>query len=89
VTIPLEIVNASDTPDESRMTLSTTQLVFTPENATTAQTVTVTPVNDTDVNGTGIYTLKIKPAVSSDANYNGKDATDITLTITDDDGGLN
>ena len=89
VTIPLEIVNASDNPDESRATLSTAQLVFTPENATTAQTVTVTPVDDNIVNGTGVFSLKIKPAVSADTNYNGKDAADVTLTIADNDGGQN
>ncbi len=89
VTIPLEIVNASGDPDESRLTLSTAQLVFTPENATTAQTVTITPVDDAIENGTGIFSLKIKPAVSADTDYNGKDATDITLTISDNDGGQN
>jgi hypothetical protein len=89
VTIPLELVNANGDPDETRATLSTTQLVFTPENATTAQTITVTPVNDTTVNGTGIFTLKIKPAVSTDTDYNGKDPTDITVVITDDEGGQN
>lgn len=89
VTIPLAILNTSDLPDQTRLTLSATQLVFTPENATTAQTVTVTPVNDTDVNGTGIYKLKISPAVSADTDYNGKDPADIELSIVDDDGGQN
>jgi hypothetical protein len=88
VTIPLDIVNANGDADESRMTLSVSQLVFTPENGTTAQTVTVTPVNDTDTNGTGTFKIRLKPAISADGNtadYHNRDASDVTVTITDDE----
>lgn len=86
VRIPIEIVNGSDVVDNSRATISTAELVFTPENGTTAQTVTVTPIDDGIVNGTGTFKIKLKPAISADSNttdYHDRDATDITLTILD------
>jgi hypothetical protein len=88
VTIPLEIVNANGDVDQSRMTLSVSELVFTPDTATTAQTVTITPVNDDLLNGTGTFTVRLKPAIEADANaadYHGRDGGDVTVTITDDD----
>jgi hypothetical protein len=88
VTIPLEIVNANGDVDQSRMTLSLSELVFTPDTATTAQTVTITPINDDLVNGTGTFTVRLKPAVEADSNaadYHGRDGADVTVTITDDD----
>jgi hypothetical protein len=70
------------------VTISTSQLVFTPDNATTAQAVTVTPIDDVVVNGTGAYTIRLKPAMSADENtadYHNRDATDITVSITDNE----
>ena len=85
VTIPLEIVTTGGTPDSSRATLGVTQLVFTPANALTAQDVSVTAVNDSDVNGNGTFKISLRPAQSADAGYNGFNASDIDLTVEDND----
>jgi cyclophilin family peptidyl-prolyl cis-trans isomerase len=88
VTIPLEVVNANGDPDQSRMTINVSQLVFTPDNATTAQTITITPINDADVNGTGTFKIRLSPAVEADQNaadYHGVNGDDVTVTITDDE----
>jgi hypothetical protein len=58
-------------------------LTFTPANGTTAQTVTVTGVNDFVVDGNQNYSIILSPAVSADPNYNGVDPTDVSVTNLD------
>src|SRR5207249_4346876 len=60
VTIPIA---SSDTTEG---TTSVTQLVFTPVNWHSAQTVTVTGVDDSIADGDQPYTIMLAPVTSSD-----------------------
>src|SRR5205807_2009424 len=60
-------------------------LTFTPANALTPQTVTITGVNDTLDDGDIEYSIVTAAATSSDASYNGLNAADVSITNTDDD----
>ena len=54
-------------------------------NWNTAQTVTVTGVDDQIVDGNVAYTIVTAAATSSDTNYNGLNAADVAVTNTDND----
>ena len=75
--------------DTLAATVSSASLTFTPTNWNTAQTVTVTGVNDTAL-GDRTVTLS-HTAASTDSNYNGGAITiaSVTVTVTDDDAGPN
>ncbi|HQQ32628.1 MAG TPA: DUF4347 domain-containing protein, partial [Methylophilus sp.] len=73
------------TSDSTEGTLSTSSLTFTTANWNTPQTVTITGVNDTFVDGNIGYTIVTAAATSADTSYNGLNASDITVTNTDDD----
>lgn len=61
-------------------------LTFTPGDANTAQTVTVTATDDADIEGT--HTSSISFATTSgDAGYDGLSAVPVTVNITDNDTG--
>ena len=60
-------------------TVSIGQLVFTPSNFSTAQTVTVTGQNDGHT-GDVAYSVVLAAAVSSDPNYNGLNPADVSVT---------
>ncbi len=75
-------VSSSDTTEG---TVSPSTLTFTSSNWSTAQTVTVTGVDDTDTDGDQSYTIVLSAASSPDTNYNGIDPTDVDVTNTDDD----
>ena len=47
--------------------------------------MTVTGVNDAVVDGNVAYTIVTAPATSTDPNYNGLNASDVTVTNTDND----
>jgi hypothetical protein len=79
VTVP---ISSNDTTEG---TVSPTSLLFTPTNWSTAQTVTVTGVDDLVDDGDVAYVAAIGPATSLDANYQGKDPADLTFTNLDDD----
>ena len=79
VTIPIS------SRDTSEGTVSTASLVFTAANWSTAQTVTVTGVNDPIDDGNIGYTIVVGAAVSTDTSYNGINPNDISLTNQDDD----
>ncbi len=66
-------------------TVSPASLVFTPLNGDTAQTVTVTGVNDAVVDGPQAYSIVTAAAVSTDPNYTGANAADVAVSNTDDD----
>ncbi len=92
VTFPLDIVRTGSTVNNSRAALKDsagnplTQLVFTPANGTTNQTVFVNSVNDVFPNGTGNLTVRIKPdTTTTDIRYKNLDPADVALTITDDE----
>ena len=69
--------------DTSEGTVLPASVTFTPANWSTAQTVTVTGVNDlVDDENVG-YTVVTDSATSSDANYNGLNAANVSVTNTD------
>ncbi len=83
---PLEDVSisvVSDTPGEG--SVSTTLLVFTPDNWDTPQTVDVTGVNDDVVDGDASYVIELGPAVSDDPDYDGLDPDDVLAVNSDND----
>ena len=68
-------------------TVSPATLLFTTANWQTAQTVTVTGVNDAVpvADGNATYTVSFSPAVSGDTGYSGKSPQAINLINDDDD----
>ncbi len=84
VTIPIEIQNSSKQPDTTRATLNVAQVVFNAGDAS-PKTVIVTSVDDAVKNGTGNFTIVLKSATSTDTRFNGMDASDIALSVEDND----
>ena len=76
------VITITDTSDE--ITASPATLTFTSGNWDTAQTVTITAVND-DVDETGEGDTITASAASSDGNYNGISIGSVTVTVTDND----
>ncbi|MFA6127960.1 MAG: choice-of-anchor L domain-containing protein [Bacteroidales bacterium] len=66
-------------------TVSPSSLTFTTANWGTPQTVTVTGVNDALMDGDIAYSIVTALATSTDPDYNGIDASDVSVTNTDDD----
>ncbi len=82
-TASIEVAVASG--DEGAATVKPATLTFTTTNGTTAQTVTVTGVDD-DVDQRGHHTVTISHSTaSSDGSYNTIAITDVTVTIVVDD----
>src|SRR5207245_883128 len=71
--------------DLTEGTVAPASLTFTSANWNTAQTVTVTGVNDFVADGNVAYTIVTAPAASTDPGYSGRDAADVGVTKTDDD----
>lgn len=74
---------ASTKPAEGALDASA--LTFTAESWATAQTVTVTGVDDPITDGDQPYAIAVGPVQSSDARYAALDPDDVTLTNSDDD----
>ena len=74
--------------DKSEGTVSPASLTFTSDNWNTAQTVTVTGVDDDQDDGNQDYTILLAAAESTDADYDGFDPADVTVSNTDDDEAL-
>ena len=70
---------------DDEFTISTPTLTFTPENWDTAQTVTLTGVDDFIIDGNISFTVTTNPASSTDTNYSGFNPEDITGTNNDND----
>ena len=66
-------------------TVSPSLLTFTSGNWNTPQTVTVTGVDDFLVDGAVAYSIVTAAATSSDLNYSGLNASDVSVTNTDND----
>ncbi|MBI5055578.1 MAG: alkaline phosphatase [Nitrospirae bacterium] len=79
VTIGLSI---SDTTEG---TVSPSSLTFTPANWNISQTATITGVDDSAQDGEKAYTIMTAAATSADVNFNGVDASDVSVTNTDND----
>lgn len=62
-----------------------TTLLFTPENWSTEQTVTVNPVSDYELDGDIQYIIKVDNTVSSDPDYHGIDPRDVTINNFNED----
>jgi hypothetical protein len=62
-----------------------TTLAFTTSNWATAQTVTVTGVDDDVADGAQSYTIKLGKPTTSDTSYAALDPGDVTLLNADDD----
>ena len=77
-------ISSSDTGE---VTVSPSSLTFSSDNYTTAQTVTVTGINDNldDGNITSTITLTFNDSQSSDDSYEALDDKTISVTTTDDD----
>lgn len=71
--------------DTTEGTASPSSLTFTPANWETAQTVTVTGVDDFVDDSDSAYTIVTAAATSSDLNYDGLNASDVSIINTDDD----
>lgn len=80
-----DVTIALSSSDTTEGTVSPSSVILTPANWDTAQTVTITGVNDNVDDGDIAYTIITAPATSADANYNGLNASDVAVTNTDDD----
>ena len=60
-------------------------LTFTSANWNTAQTITITGMDDDSVDGSIAYTIVIAAATSTDTDYNGFDPEDVGVTNSDND----
>ncbi len=69
----------------NEVTVSPSQLVFTPSNATTAQTVTVLGIDDSIADGNTVSIITLAPMISTDAGFNDVDPTDVSVTNTDNE----
>src|SRR5690606_8706927 len=69
--------------DTTEGTVSPATLTFTNVNGTTAQTVTITGVDDTVADGAIAYTIITDPATSADPNYNGLDPANVSVVNND------
>ena len=84
VTVSVTSRDGDGRPDESEGTVSPPSLVFTPQNWSTAQRVTVTGVDDDVDDGDVDWKVRLDPS-SGDADYDGLDPVDVDVTTTDDD----
>ena len=71
--------------DASEGSVSPSSVTFTAANWSTAQTVTVTGVDDAVDDGDVAYLAVTAAAVSADTGYNGLDAADVAVTNADND----
>ncbi|MEK7416028.1 MAG: cadherin-like domain-containing protein [Planctomycetota bacterium] len=71
--------------DPTEGTVSPASLSFTVANWNTAQTVTITGVNDDIDDGNVAFTITTAAASSTDTNYNAMNPSDAAASCTDDD----
>ena len=80
-----DVTIALSSNDLTEGTLSVASVTFTSANWDTAQTVTVTGVDDAIVDGNQPYSIVTAAAVSNDSGYNGLNPADVTVTNMDDE----
>ena len=80
-----DVTIALSSSDATEGGVAPASLTFTSANWNTAQTVTVTGVNDDLDDGDVAYTIVTAAATSADAKYNGINAADVSVTNTDND----
>ena len=71
--------------DVTEGTVAPTSVTFTSANWSTAQTVTVTGVDDLAVDGTVAYTIVTGAVTSEDPSYSGVDPANVSMSNTDND----
>ena len=79
------VVVGLSSSDTTEGTVSPASVTFTSANWNTAQTVTITGADDSLDDGNIAYTIVTAAATSTDANYNGLNASDVSVTNTDND----
>ena len=80
-----DVVIALSSSDTTEGTVSPSSVTFTSSNWSSTQTVTVTGVND-DIDDDNIsYSIVTAAATSSDPDYSGLNASDVSITNTDND----
>ncbi len=85
-TLPSHDVTISvSSSDITEGTVSPSILTFSPANGTTAQTVTVTGVDDALADGDIPYIITTEAAVSDDDEYDNMNPSDVSVTNTDDE----
>jgi len=72
--------------DVSENTVTPSSITFDANNWNTAQTLTVTGVDDAIDDGNQTSTILLAAATSTDSGYNGRKPADVSVTNTDDDG---
>ncbi len=72
--------------DTTEGTVSPSSITFTTGNWSSPLSVTVTGVDDLTVDGNISYTIVTAAATSADGNYSGLNASDVSVTNTDNDG---
>jgi hypothetical protein len=82
---PTADVTVNITPD-TQSTVSLPSVTFNAGNWSTAQTITITAVNDVATESTHNTVITHGNAVSADANFNGVPVPTVTGSITDNDG---
>lgn len=82
-TADVQIELTSD--DTGEATVSPSTITFTPLNALSPQTVTVTGVDDASRDGNQPFVIVTAPAVSADTHYDGLDADDVSGSNSDDE----
>ena len=75
-------VHSSDTTEG---TVAPASITFTSTDWATPQTLTVTGADDSEVDGDQVFSIVTDAATSGDAAYAGQNASDVSLTNTDDD----
>ncbi len=86
-TAPTDAVTINlSTSDTTEGTIDQTSLSFDATNWNSAQTVTVTGVDDGADDGDVGYTIVTSAAVSADPGYDGMGSSDVSVTNLDDDG---
>lgn len=81
----MTVTIALSSSDLTEGSVSPDSLTFDPSNWSSAQTVTVTGVDDPAIDGDIAYQVVTAPAVSGDLDYSGLDAADLSVTNLDDD----
>ncbi|MFC1748885.1 FG-GAP-like repeat-containing protein [Pseudomonadota bacterium] len=71
--------------DTDEGTVSHSSLIFTQENWSAPQTVTITGVNDGSSDGNQPYVIETAPSTSADPDYDNIDPVDISVTNIDND----
>ncbi len=82
-TANVTITLTSSNPAEG--SVSPVSLTFTPANWNSAQTVTITGVDDDVDDDNVVYTIITNPAASTDAKYSGINPADVSVTNIDND----